>query len=501
MIAAQAPDSRSMRSTFPCRAPSAGRWMRGAAAVVACAAALLLAFPARALAHAHLRESTPAAGSTVDAGVREVRLRFSEGVEPAFTSVTLTGPGGATASTSALTFPADGGGRVAVLPLAAALAPGRWTVAWKAAAADGHASHGTFSFTVRGASTALPVVGASAATPATDGVPVEPRHRSSADATVAAPDQTAIAPAEPTESMRRDSPVEVAVRWLGLMALLAMVGAVAFRFAALRGMPDAVLAADVERRTSTVALGAALLSAPAMLGRLWAEAAVMDGGGSAMGLHSMPSLVLHTAWGHAWMLQLAATVVFTAAILLARRGAGGGWTLAALPTLVLAAVPALSGHAAAADRPALAVALDWVHVLGASVWLGMLFVLLAAGIPAALARRGAGSAEAFAALVNRFSPVAMAGAVAAAATGIGSACLRLDAVSQLWTTDYGRALLVKLGLLVLTACVGGYNWRTVRPSLGTEGATLRLRASARAEIALGALALLATAVLVAMPMP
>ena len=45
-------------------------------------------------AHAQLEKATPAVGATVSSP-SEIRLEFSEGVEPKFTKVSLTGPGGA----------------------------------------------------------------------------------------------------------------------------------------------------------------------------------------------------------------------------------------------------------------------------------------------------------------------------------------------------------------------------------------------------------------------
>ena len=47
-----------------------------------------------AFAHAQLEKATPAVGGTV-ASASEIRLEFSEGVEPKFTKVSVTGPGGA----------------------------------------------------------------------------------------------------------------------------------------------------------------------------------------------------------------------------------------------------------------------------------------------------------------------------------------------------------------------------------------------------------------------
>ena len=56
------------------------------------AAALTFACAATAaFAHAQLEKATPAVGGTV-ASASEIRLEFSEGVEPKFSKVSVTGP-------------------------------------------------------------------------------------------------------------------------------------------------------------------------------------------------------------------------------------------------------------------------------------------------------------------------------------------------------------------------------------------------------------------------
>ncbi len=44
-------------------------------------------------AHAHLKQQQPAANATVATSPEALTLTFSEGIEPAFSGVTLTGPG------------------------------------------------------------------------------------------------------------------------------------------------------------------------------------------------------------------------------------------------------------------------------------------------------------------------------------------------------------------------------------------------------------------------
>ena len=115
--------------------------------------------------------------------------------------------------------------------------------------------------------------------------------------------------------------------------------------------------------------------------------------------------------------------------------------------MLLAAVPALSGHAASVGRlNGIAILSDTLHVLGAGVWMGTLAALLAVGIPAAIiAADGAGGAVA--AMVRAFSPMALAGAAVVAVTGILNVVFQLGAISDVWSTGYGRALLIKLALL------------------------------------------------------
>ena len=73
--------------------------------------------------------------------------------------------------------------------------------------------------------------------------------------------------------------------------------------------------------------------------------------------------------------------------------------------------------------------------------------------------------------------------------------------ATLWTTAFGRTLLVKLALLGGVAGVGAYNWRRVRPALGRRGGAARLRTSAMVELGFATLVVMATAVLVATPTP
>ena len=101
----------------------------------------------QAFAHAQLEKATPAVGGTV-ASPSEIRLEFSEGVEPRFSGVTLTAAGGATLPLGAAKVEA-GHQEVLVVPIAKSMSAGVYTVHWHAVSVDTHHTQGTFEFTVR----------------------------------------------------------------------------------------------------------------------------------------------------------------------------------------------------------------------------------------------------------------------------------------------------------------------------------------------------------------
>ena len=75
----------------------------------------------------------------------------------------------------------------------------------------------------------------------------------------------------------------------------------------------------------------------------------------------------------------------------------------------------------------------------------------------------------------------------------------MGTVPNLWGSRYGLILLTKLTILGIVTITGFYNWRFVKPRLGSAEATLHLRRSARVEVAVAILVLLVTSVLVASP--
>ena len=99
-----------------------------------------------AFAHAQLERATPAVGGTV-AAPSEIRLEFSEGVEPKFSKISVTGPVGAVSLGAAKTEPSNQA--VLIVPISKPLSAGAYKVHWQAVSVDTHHTQGTFEFTVK----------------------------------------------------------------------------------------------------------------------------------------------------------------------------------------------------------------------------------------------------------------------------------------------------------------------------------------------------------------
>jgi copper resistance protein C len=106
------------------------------------------AFASTASAHALLKKAVPAVGGTVNASPAEIRLSFSEGVEPRFSGIALASEGGTSVTLGKSNVdPSDNSTLIAPIPQP--LKPGVYTVNWHAVSVDTHKTQGSFQFTVQ----------------------------------------------------------------------------------------------------------------------------------------------------------------------------------------------------------------------------------------------------------------------------------------------------------------------------------------------------------------
>lgn len=267
------------------------------------------------------------------------------------------------------------------------------------------------------------------------------------------------------------------VEYAGFVAAFATIGAVAFRYGVL----------EVASREDTVR---------AMRDEAAARAAVIGAVGSVFGVAYLWLAAVSGRKSHEIaVVPFATMLVAGIAFVLAARRVRFAWPVAALATTVFAVRSIHLLKWTSAVNP--------LHIVGGALWLGTLFVLAAAALPAAMHARMPAEQRgpAVAWLVRAFSPIALVGAALLATTGVITAVRHVKYLSALWTTPYGFALDVKLAAVAAVAGLGFWNWQRVKPRLGDEVAARELHTSARYELAVAALVLVITAVLVSLPSP
>ena len=180
-------------------------------------------------------------------------------------------------------------------------------------------------------------------------------------------------------------------------------------------------------------------------------------------------------------------------LLAGRRGAtrGPAVALVALLTALALLADAAASHAASVLLPGVNIALQWLHAVAISIWLGGLAgVLLELGDPEAGER---------AALMTRFSRWATAGILLVAVTGAIRAAFELHDPGELLSTVYGRLIVAKTMLFVVLALLGAVNhFRHVPAGERRVGA---LRGVGAIELLVGTTIIVLAATLVTTPPP
>lgn len=419
-----------------------------------------------ARAHANLVASDPPAGAVLHAAPNTLTLEFSEALDERITAVKILnadaqvvihGPGVVDPSNPRLLRLSIG-----------SLPHGTYSAVWKAlSAVDGHVTQGSVGFSIGEASSPvslLPPVNAS----------------------------------EPATAWPRAS--DALLRALSYLASAMLVGSFLFGLLVwrptLRGLGGGGTPADLHatRLLRWLALLGGVGLVVAVVGLTVSQALQLteDGGGQAF-----TTLFVQLLSGRTGLIVLTRLAMVAGVMLLAWRlppvvfGSAGRWWLALAVGLGILLTFSLQSHGAALESP-LAIALDWLHFVVASAWLGGLLPL---GLLLRTARRPE-APEGFpplAPLVANFSRLALTSVALLAATGLYSAWLHVQTLEALVSTSYGRALSLKIGFFLILLLLGAVNFVVLSPRLRQEAgrAGLWLQRTVRAELAIGLLVLVA----------
>jgi copper transport protein len=456
------------------------------------ALALLALTAPGASAHASLRAAEPASGAVLERAPAAVTFSFSEAVEGRFGSIVVYDQRGARVDTGPAHHLAGQRARFGA-SLPGRLPDGRYAATYRVVSADGHPIAGGVIFTV--------------GTPAAAG-PGAPSLQHLLGSVEAGPlTKTGFA----------------AVRAVDSLATGLAIGLLAFLLLCWRPALAEVSGAGPDwRRASAVFAGGTwrLLRQTVIVGAVASQLGIVFEGAIAGGTSvwgALPPEVLNETLGTRFGLVWSAKLVLWGALgcalvrcspersFVLRRAALGadgqalGSTSRArllalgLPAAGLSLAPALAGHASTQGEVLVLVPSVVAHVLAASVWLGGL-VALAVLVPRATAPLllPASGTRLLAAVLTRFSPLALGAVLALQLTGTVQSILYLRSLGDLLHDGFGRAVLIKVVLVLGLVGLGAVNRRRALPRLrrlareggGAGGAGALLRRTVRLEIGL-----------------
>ena len=164
---------------------------------------------------------------------------------------------------------------------------------------------------------------------------------------------------------------------------------------------------------------------------------------------------------------------------------------------------AASSHAAAASGSGWAVAADFAHLVAAAVWAGGL-IFLARLLLQLHRRRSLPDPDWMVLLLTRYSLSAQIAVFVLALTGLFGSFVQLPDAPSLFTTTYGRVLLIKLMIVAAILALAYFNNRAVKRAQDTVANTSELSRFTRrvaAEAGMAAVLFISVAVLVQSPTP
>jgi len=109
--------------------------------------ALTLALPTATFAHAFLDHAEPKVGSVVSQPPGEIRIWFTQEIEPDFSTIEVRDGGGNQVDKQ--DAHQDAADKKLMIVSVPKLADGEYTVTWKVVSTDTHHTHGDFKFTVK----------------------------------------------------------------------------------------------------------------------------------------------------------------------------------------------------------------------------------------------------------------------------------------------------------------------------------------------------------------
>ena len=406
---------------------------RGRLVLAACTAMAGWVAPSVASAHAYLVKTVPAASVVLNAPPPNVQLTYDEAVEPRFAIISVTNAAGHQETTAPVSrSPANPD--TLVVPVRPHLPEGWYLIYWRAISVDGHPVQGAFTYAV--------------------GPNPGPAPRF----------------VVPSIAGSATSLNLLIARWVMFICVMSAIGLFVFRFLIARPMlrRDRGTSLTNVSRAFVIASVLGLIAIPVYLD----FATAIDSLRSVFDVGALVGLFRVTAFGRGYVDMTVCFALFCVAAWVAlwvdrpQRPVRSLVEIVSVAGALFAAaavllIPGTAGHAAQTSPRGISVALDWLHLVTGSTWLGGLLGLLVLWASLSGTLRVAGLST----VVPRFSNVALVAVLLLLGTGTWATINHLPTLNALWLTGYGDAILVKIGLLLTAMGLGAVNLLRTKPKL------------------------------------
>ncbi|MDR7236024.1 copper resistance CopC/CopD family protein [Neobacillus drentensis] len=415
----------------------------------------LFLFPSISSAHAYIKKSTPLENETVEKVPTKVTIKFDESIQPSFNSIKV--------------FDSEGNrvdkknGRIdpkqpfiLKSDLKKNLPNGSYRIKWKVVSSDGHPVEGVIPFQIG----------------------------------EKGQDSTAIENETKGYTPKADL---IIIRWLQYLSNACYVGLIFFYMVILPKELRETGSVD-KRFRKLINAGLILLFIIILLG-LPLQATIESGypWSEVFTFSTFENMLLNTNYGQSWLIQI--TILLTLTLLTSFIGFAEStkriilWACFCLGTAMVL-TKAVTSHAAGQTNQVLAIAMDFLHLLAASIWIGSLI-----GFVGLLSfRKKPELKQEYLKMVKSFSKWGILLVLILTLTGLYGSFLYIPNFSALFQTNYGQVLLCKVSLFLLMLILAAVNFIK-----GKRGTAEGLRATLKGELLLGLIILVLSVVLTNLP--
>ncbi|MFJ5767549.1 copper resistance protein CopC [Lysinibacillus sp. NPDC093210] len=382
-------------------------------------------FPKEAMAHAYVAKSTPAENEIFTTAPTNIFIQFNESIQPGFHSIIILDSRGKKMPLNK-EYVNSNNETILEAKIKGKLPNGTYTMQWKAVSADGHPVQGVIPFSIG-----------------------------------TTQDSSSIVKAETSNYIPKAD--MIFLRWLLFSSFALYIGGIMYNLFICRAEQDEAFMNNRSLSTKMIWLALVvmficiLLNLPLQTkvgaGVSWLEAFKPN---------LLTETLTQTTFGSIWIVQIFCIIGLLIATYFANRTKSifsyKDWAISLLFFIAILITKSLTSHAAVSTNKIMAVSMDFLHLLAASIWVGTLFYLAFLLPKRQKTWINESEKNKYWYSINRFSLVAIGATAIILLTGIYGSLEYVPTFYALLHTYYGIALIGKILLFIIMLFLGSFHY-------------------------------------------